>query len=67
MIPVQNQATMAEWSKATDLRSVTRRSAQVRTLLVALLRNLTASLSQLYFKNVNYRFLKPTINLFMTS
>ena len=42
MIPVQNQATMAEWSKATDLRSVTRKSAQVRTLLVALIRNLTA-------------------------
>ena len=26
---------MAEWSKATDLSSVTLRSAQVRTLLIA--------------------------------
>ena len=47
---IQTLGTMAEWSKATDLRSVTRTSAQVRTLLVPLIRNLTA----IYILYLNY-------------
>ena len=50
MNPVYTLGIMAEWSKATDLRSVTRSSAQVRTLLIPLLRNLTA----IYISYLNY-------------
>ena len=44
---------MAEWSKATDLSSVTLRSAQVRTLLIAPF----ASLAQ----SVEHRILDPRV------